>query len=463
ITIQDKPVVSITAPTTGTSLCAGNTLSPTASFTVCNGTISNYTWTITNGTPTSATTASPGTITFNTPGTATIKVKASNECGMSNEASVDVTVKPVPVAVSTPTTGSVCSGQSFSGFAFSTNPNLTGTIFNWTATGSGVTPPATSGNGNISNVTYNNTGTSNGTVTYTVTPSLNGCTGAAISPVVTVKPIPSITASPATQTICSGGTTQKVTLNSNITSGTTYTLAVTPNSNVNGLLSGGALTGNEIAGHQLTLASGVTTQQTVTYTVTPSNNSCNGSSITITYTINPLPIFSAQVPSSKEICSGESVNISLEATPSSTFNWTASCPTSGVTGFNATGSGATINDVIVNSTASPATVTYTITPVSSLTSCSGAAKVITVSVKPKPSLTFNPQSQTICSGVAAAPINITSTVTGTTYTWTGSVTAGTAGSYTASGTASTINAGTIVNLGAVPATVTYEVTPNISG
>jgi gliding motility-associated-like protein len=463
ITIKDKPVVSITAPTTGTSLCAGGTLSPTASFTVCNGTISNYTWTITNGTPTSATTASPGTITFNTPGTATIKVKASNECGMSNEASVDVTVKPVPVAVSNPTTGSVCSGQSFSGFTFSTNPNLAGTIFNWAATGSGVTPPATSGNGSISNVTYNNTGTSNGTVTYTVTPSLNGCTGATISPVVTVKPLPSITANPANQTICSGGTTQKVTLNSNITSGTTYTLAVTPNSNVTGLLSGGALTGNEIAGHQLTLASGVTTQQTVTYTVTPSNNSCNGSSITITYTINPLPIFSAQVPSSKEICSGESVNISLEATPSSTFNWTASCPTSGVTGFNATGSGATINDVIVNSTASPATVTYTITPVSSLTSCSGAAKVITVSVKPKPSLTFNPQSQTICSGVAAAPINITSTVTGTTYNWTGSVTAGTAGSFTTSGTTSTINAGTIVNLDAVPATVTYEVTPNITG
>src|SRR5258708_37726545 len=63
-----------------------------------------------------------------------------------------------------------------------------------------------------------NTGNVAGTVTYTITPIFNGCNGAPVNYVVTVNPIPTVSAS--NQPICSGGTTSVAITNPNSVAGT---------------------------------------------------------------------------------------------------------------------------------------------------------------------------------------------------------------------------------------------------
>ncbi|MEI6575201.1 MAG: Ig-like domain-containing protein, partial [Bacteroidota bacterium] len=143
---------------------------------------------------------------------------------------------------------------------------------------------------------------------------------------------------------------------------------------------------------------------------------------TITITSCVAPTVSNVVTS---VCSGVITNITLpttgnNASPITSYNIAVvvdpSLTGSAVSGVT-TSSDAIKNDVFTNSTNSPHDVVYTIIPSSGI--CDGSSFTVTVTVKPIPSISLSPTSQTVCPGSSFA---ITATnpngVSGTIITWT---------------------------------------------
>src|SRR5690606_25138114 len=165
--------------------------------------------------------------------------------------------------------------------------------------------------------------------------------------------------------------------------------------------------------------------------------------------------------SNQTICSGESTSVSItnpNGVTGTTFSWTIQ-GSSNVTGASA-GSGGTISQVL-NSTdgITSGSVTYRITPTAN--GCSGSFIDVTVTVNPAPVIT-NTSTQlqtTICSGTALN-FTPTSSIGGTTYSWTSSVSGSIIG-ITASGTGAITD--TPINTGNTAGTVTYTITPSIGG
>mgnify|MGYP001310950592 FL=1 len=190
------------------------------------------------------------------------------------------TVNPTPNAVATPASQATCSGSAITTIALS--GNVSGTTYNWTRDNTAsVTGIAASGSGNISG-TLTNTTSAPVTVTFTITPTANGCTGTPITATVVVNPIPNAVATPVTQTVCTGTAITTIALTGNV-SGTTYNWTRNNTTNVTGIAASGS--GN-ISG---TLTNTTTTQQTVTFTITPTANGCTGTAITATVIVNPTP------------------------------------------------------------------------------------------------------------------------------------------------------------------------------
>jgi hypothetical protein len=104
---------------------------------------------------------------------------------------VSGTVNPIPNAVATPSSQTICSGDAITTIVLS--GTVPSTIFNWTrdntATVTGILP---SGSGDISGTLTNST-SSAVTVTFTITPTANGCIGTPITATVTVNAGPTIT------------------------------------------------------------------------------------------------------------------------------------------------------------------------------------------------------------------------------------------------------------------------------
>ena len=200
-----------------------------------------------------------------------------------------------------------------------------------------------------------------------------------INVVITVNPIPNVTATPTAQTICSGSNTG-ISLTSNVI-GTTFAWTIAATGGVTGASAG---SGNSIA---QTLTNAGTTAGTITYTITPTANTCVGLPINVVITVNPIPNVDAGLP--QTICITGSAT--LTAIGTGTYLWNTGLTTQSIT-------------------VSPsATSIYTVT-VTNL----GCSAMDTVSVLVSPSI--NVQAglpQTICSGQSA-----TLTATGgTTYQW----------------------------------------------
>lgn len=153
----------------------------------------------------------------------------------------------------------------------------------------------------------------------------------------------------------------------------------------------------------LNLSASLPGTYTVTYTV-------GGFSTSTPVTIRPQ---AASLPN-QEVCAGSTVPApSLAVIPGLTWNWTNSAPSIGLA---ATGSGPLPAFVAVNggSTAVNATVTVGAT---GGTGCALKLTGFRITVKPTPALQV-PAGQTLCAGSATQPVAFTSTLPGTTVTWT---------------------------------------------
>ena len=377
------------------TICEGESVS----ITVTGGT--SYKW-YPGGMTGSTINVSPTTST-------TYTCEITGKCDLQKLTST-ITVKPKPVASATPSSLSICSDGTAS---ITLNSSLSPTTFDWTVSKSGGTVNGSNpGSGStISQILTSAAGTTTpGIITYNVTPTSNSCKGNVLAVPVTVNPVPVLTTTPSSQTLCSGGTTN-IALSSNITAN--FSWIVSSATGVSGATSG---TGTTIA--QTLTATGAVAG-TVTYEITatsPAPASCAGTKKTVTITVNPRPTITPTV-TSQNLCSGGTTSIGLQSDISgTTYSWTT-VVTGGVTGAGP-GSGSNIIQTLNTSGTTTGTVEYTITATSPApASCTNAVVTkVLVTVYPIPTISINTPAA-ICEGQSTS---LTATVApaGGTFLWT---------------------------------------------
>nr|WP_271544313.1 PKD-like domain-containing protein [Pelobium sp.] len=395
-------VVSVSSPTApptpvvvqNSPICEGSTLilsisSPNPSYI--------YTWTGPNGyTETGASVSRPNA-TIDMAGNYAVTA-TQNGC-VSNATTFTVTINQLPT-VSVPQSFTICNNTNISATSLNSTPN--GASFSWTNSNPSI-GLAASGNGNIPAFTSTNTTNAPITGTITVTPTLNGCPGPTSSYDITVNPKPVASATPTSQTVCSG-TAPYIQLSSNIPN-TTFTWTV-----VQSGVSGASAGSGSIINQVVTAASG-----TAVYTVTPTANGCSGDPIQVTINVNPVPVAETTPSNEVTICSGSTTNIPLISNINNTvFSWTVN--QIGVIGGSPS-SGNSIAQTLTTTSIVEGKAIYTITPRSN--GCDGEAMVITVTVKPLPQVVV-PSNLTVCEGTTVSSPVLSSLPSGATYNWTNS-------------------------------------------
>jgi gliding motility-associated-like protein len=412
---------SLTASNSG-PVCAG------ASFNLNATTVdgATYTW---SGPAFTSSVQNPTNITApTTPGSYTYTVTADDgSVTCQSTTTLVVNANPVMTSASALT---ICSGASVN---LSLTSNPAGSTFSWQAAnnsnvgGESTTAQSTS---TISDILTNSTGSAQNVV-YTVTPSLNGCSGTQQTVTVTVNPITTPTFNPVGP-YCSGASIPALPTTStngvvgtwspaiNNTTTTTYTftpnagqcatsttLTITINPNVTPAFDpvGPYCSGTSIPALPTTSTNGITgtwspainNTTTTTYTFTPSAGQCaTSTTLTITVNSNITPTFNAVGP----YCSGASI---------------PALPTTSTNGISGTWSPA------INNTA---TTIYTFTPTAGQCATS-TTLTITINANVVPSFAFG-TSGVVCSGDAVPTLPLTST-NGVAGTWSPSTVSNTVG------------------------------------
>jgi len=364
-----------------------------------------------------------------------------------------VTVDPIPAINNATLTQTICSNGTAS---FTPASNVVGSTFAYTAVGSSanVTGFTAAGNGTISEI-LTNSGSVPETVTYTVTPTgpaTTLCPGIPSDFVVTVDPIPTVTNAVLTQNFCSGGSANLV-ITSNVAGATFAWTASASAGTITGFSAAGTGDINEV------ITNTGSAPGTVIYIITPTGpgtSACAGPSSNFVVTIDPTPTLTNN-PLTQTFCSGGTALLGPTSNVAgTTFAWTSSVSSANVTGNTAAGAG-NISDVITNTGTTTETITYVITPTGpGLAACPGTVANYVVTVDPIPDVSNAVLAQAFCSGGTAA-FNPTSSVAGTTFSWTASASSGTVTGFTAAGTGNISDV--ITNTGAASGTVTYIITP----
>jgi hypothetical protein len=378
---QDGPEVTVTVvnpptivtPPANKTVC-GNV--STSFSTIATGTSLTYQWQVDNGgviTNVSNGGVYSGALTStltisNTAGLNGFKyqcvVTAAASCPVTT-ASATLTVNPLPNAVDH--TPSICETIAGSG---STNVNLMD--YNATVTGgaAGTNVVWYDDSGYSSPVaTPNNVFVTDGMIFYPRVFGPNSCTDDAVL-TIDILSKPEVTPLPADKTICSG-TATALTFAS-VPAGATYAWTIpAPNANITGASAG---TGSGI---NQTLNNTATSQQLITYSVTPALGACQGPVFTQKVFVDPIPtIFN--VTGGGNVCSGGvASSIDLSGSQSGVTYTLLNGGTS--TGQTATGNGSAIKFSNIS-----AAGTYTVaasTAANCAANMSGSA-IITMSTVP---------------------------------------------------------------------------------
>jgi len=340
-------------------------------------------------------------------------------------------------------------------------------LYQWQVSTTGVA----AGYSNIAgetNSTYDVPAGLNVTSYYQVITSsvLNGvtCTSTSNPITVTVTVAPSI--QDVNSTICSGGTLNIVPANGAgniVPAATTYTWSVSNNPNLTGQ-------SNQNVGQNSitqTLINTTLQPQSLVYTVSPLAGVCQGISFSINVTVNPAALVPAQ---SATICSGTAFSITpANASPQvivpvgTTYSWVVpvSSPLNAVTGGSASNNQVNISQTLTNSSASPATLTYTVTPNSG--NCPGTSFQIVITVNPAPVVTFSPANQAICSGTNSALVTLASTTPNVTFSWQSSIPVPIANVNPVSGNGNIASFTNVTNAASTIQTIQFTATASTTG
>ncbi|MES2265708.1 MAG: PKD-like domain-containing protein [Bacteroidota bacterium] len=462
VCIQKAPIPDFTIP--ATYCLTSGPLAPVNTSVVdevCN-TNTTYTWSLVSGSATGVTfAANVKTPNFNFTQTGVYRFRlnvTTQSCGTVTGPVKEIVVNSTPTVTLSPDAIQCGKGVTldFSPTATATKATLTGTAvtlpntYNWIVTGaSGGTVSFannTTANSQYPRITFNDYDVYTITATHT-----NSCGGpVSASQKLTFVAAPTVSAGPPQNNICEG---------------TPIILTGTPG--VGGLITDVRWTS--------TTGGTFTTLNSPNATYTPSAADINAGQVLLTYTATTsLPAPCNQIPSTvlitivkkatvtssntQSVCSGEQFTyVITSANAATTFTWATALTSGTASGFGATGSGATINDIITNNGNIDAVVTYTITP--TLNGCTGTPFTLKLTVHPLPVLTAIPVDASICSN-QPANITLTSNINPTKYTWTSVASAGITGN-TNSGTATTVASiqDILVNSAATQGIVSYTITP----
>lgn len=367
----------------------------------------SYNWSISGGgTVVSGSTSTSFTVNWTAAGTHTVSVTATNPCGTSSAATIQVTVSQTVPPAAGAITGqtSVCTGNQ----AYSVAPVAGATGYSWTVSGGGTII----GGQNTTGITVNWT-TAGGP--YTVSVIANNVCGNASSSDVQVTVLPANPSAPAKITgntpVCFGIETYRA---DTVAGATSYTWSVSG--------------GGTIASGQGTAVAGINWTTAGTWTVSVTANSICGSSPATTLTVIVLPAnppVPGAIAGTSPACPGTQAYSITAVNGAATYTWSVSGGGS-ITG----GQGTTA--VNIDWTAAG---TWTVSVTANNQCGSSAPSTRTVTVLPA-----NPGNAGAISGnINACPTTETYIITAlpdaTGYTWT--VSGG--GTITGSGTSATVN------------------------
>ncbi|MFY9595106.1 MAG: gliding motility-associated C-terminal domain-containing protein, partial [Bacteroidales bacterium] len=469
VTVTVNPTPTVTATASPSTICSG------ASSVLTAGGASTYSWSGGLGTGSSKTVSPTSTTTYTVTGTSTE--------GCTGTKSVTVTVNPTPTVSASASPSTICSGASSVLTAGGAN------TFSWSGglgTGSSKTVSPTS------------------TTTYTVTgTSAAGCTGKK-SVTVTVNPTPTVTATASPSTICSGassvltasgastyswsnslgtGSSKTVSPTSTTTytvtgtsaEGCTNTATVTVTVNPTPTVTASASPSTICSGSSSTLTAGgantyswsgglgtgssktVSPTSTTTYTVTGTSAEGCTNTATVTVTVNPLPT-AYDVTGGGSYCSGGTgVPVGLLGSESG-VNYQLQLNGSDV-GTSVSGTGSAIS--FGNQTVAG---TYTVVATNATTSCvNNMTGSVTVTIDPLPTIAATASPSSICLGNSSV-LTASSNITGTTYSWSGTLGVGSTKTVTPTSTTSYTVTGTSTAgcAGTATVSVTVNALPDIS-
>lgn len=397
IVVQSTPVATLSPDV---SLCGDN---QTLTFDGTNGSSTKVVFTGAASTDTYAWTVTPpaggsavfagGTsassqypkITFVGYGTYTVNVTHTNACGNVSDSQNITFVQPPTVSAGTDQT--VCAYPvptvTLSGSV------VGGTGFNWSSAGGGTFSSTTS---LTPNYTPSASEISAGQATLTLTATSTApCVTTTDQVTINITPQAKINSS-ATVATCSGQALNYDIIADHSGTSFTWTAAVTTGT-ASGFTASGS--GNNIT--DLIITSG-TTDAIVTYTISPTFNSCPGVPFTLQVTVHPLPSVTATAPS--PVCSNVAGNgtINLSSNVANTaYIWTSPA-VPGVTGNSTQSTAILTNNIVdnlVNNNTTPAIVTYTITPYNG--TCPGTPVVTTITVEPSAIAANAGPAQELCN------------------------------------------------------------------
>ena len=313
-----NPTPDAVATPSSQTICSGSAITTIVNTGNVSGTVFN--WTRDNVATATGIAASgagdiSGTLTNTTgaPVTVTFTITPTANGCQGTAITATVLVNPTPTAMATPSAQTICSGATITTIVLSGSP-VAGTVYNWTRNNvATVTGISASGAGDISG-SLTNTTNAPVTVTFTITPTANDCTGTPITATVLVNPIPNVVATPSSQAVCSKVNITTIVLSGNV-AGTTFDWT-RDNAAVTGIASSGS---GDISG---ALTNNSTVPVTVTFTITPKANGCYGSPVTATVTLNPLTVISVN-PVSQTIFALNNTSFSVTATGTApvTYQW----------------------------------------------------------------------------------------------------------------------------------------------
>lgn len=301
-----------------------------------------------------------------------------------------VQVLPIP-QVLPPNDFTLCHNTAQS--SISLNGNNAANTYDWLASGPAIGLTPTSGQQIIPAFTTINNGSTELLSTISITPSLqfNGqtCLGTASNFDILVLPNPNVQGL-IDLTFCEGVICPQQNFTGSVP-GTTFNW-----SNTNVGIGLGAIGTNTLPSFltQVTAQQATLAQIVVIPNYTSNNLTCTGTPEDFTILVNPLPIV---LSTNLSICSGEPVDLALDATIPSNFVWqaTAQPEVYGETANPAQNSNL-IDDTLSQTTNIVQGVEYAVVATAIATGCQSLPNTITVSVNPLPQIDFTYSGTTLC-------------------------------------------------------------------
>jgi len=355
-TVTVSPLPSAPNASSNSTICSGQTLSLSASFTAGV----NYNWTGPNAFSSNLQDPTIAPATVMSSGTYSVFAEMAGCSGPL--VTLDVTVNPIPEAPSAANNSSICAGQTLS---LTANPG--GAIYSWTGPNG-----FTSNDQNPAIVGASTLASGN----YSVTQTILGCTSSEAFTGVTINPIPDIPTGISNSPVCDG-----------------LTLSLTANPG-GGIYNWSGPNSFTSTAQNPTLAA--TLAASGDYSVTITLLGCTSPFGIISATVGPVPA-APVVNANSPLCKGSTLNLSATFSPGVVYNW------SGPDNFTSTD-----QNPIIGAVSLFASGVYTV--YGSIDNCNGPQATVTVIVNSPPTVDAGVAKDTICASALSIPVN--GTITG---------------------------------------------------